>query len=158
MPALQIARRLHRTTVLRQFLIAAQVAASCVLLIVAGLLGRALEHAMSAHPGFEYERVIAIDPWPNDDSTIGISSSGMPGPLSRIERYWPPPFDHATVTAISPPFGFGLFVMKAVAPPGTTMMDVYRATIPFLLLNAVVMLIMILVPSTVLWLPSIAIK
>ncbi|HXA53036.1 MAG TPA: ADOP family duplicated permease [Candidatus Acidoferrum sp.] len=62
MPALQIARRRHRTTVLRQFLIAAQVAASCVLLIVAGLLGRALEHAMSAHPGFEYERVIAIDP------------------------------------------------------------------------------------------------
>ena len=48
--------------------------------------------------------------------------------------------------------------MKAVAPPGTSMMDVYRATIPFLLLNSVVMLIMILVPSTVLWLPSIAIK
>ena len=62
------------------------------------------------------------------------------------------------MAAISPPFGFGLFVMKAVAPPGTSMMDVYRATIPFLLLNSVVMLIMILVPSTVLWLPSIAIK
>jgi TRAP-type mannitol/chloroaromatic compound transport system permease large subunit len=62
------------------------------------------------------------------------------------------------MAAISPPFGFGLFVMKAVAPPGTTMMDVYRATIPFLLLNFVVMLIMIFFPSTVLWLPSLAIK
>jgi TRAP-type mannitol/chloroaromatic compound transport system permease large subunit len=62
------------------------------------------------------------------------------------------------MAAISPPFGFGLFVMKAVAPPGTSMMDVYRATIPFLLLNPAVMLIMIFFPSTVLWLPSIAVK
>jgi tripartite ATP-independent transporter DctM subunit len=60
------------------------------------------------------------------------------------------------MAAISPPFGFGLFVMKAVAPPGTTMMDVFKASIPFLLLNSVVMLIMIFFPSTVLWLPSIA--
>jgi TRAP-type mannitol/chloroaromatic compound transport system permease large subunit len=62
------------------------------------------------------------------------------------------------MAAISPPFGFGLFVMKAVAPAGTTMIDVYRATIPFLLLNSVVMLIMIFFPATVLWLPSIAVK
>jgi len=62
------------------------------------------------------------------------------------------------MAAISPPFGFGLFVMKAVAPPGTTMMDVYRATIPFLLLNAVVMLIMIFWPATALWLPSLSVK
>jgi len=62
------------------------------------------------------------------------------------------------MAAISPPFGFGLFVMKAVAPPGTTMMDVYRATIPFLLLNSVVMLVMIFWPATALWLPSLAVK
>jgi predicted permease len=62
LPALQSAQRRQRTTVLRQFLVGAQVAASCVLLIVAGLLSRAMEHAMSANPGFEYERVIAIDP------------------------------------------------------------------------------------------------
>jgi TRAP-type C4-dicarboxylate transport system permease large subunit len=62
------------------------------------------------------------------------------------------------MAAISPPFGFVLFVMKAVAPPGTSMMDVYRATIPFLLLNSVVMLIMIFFPQTVLWLPSLAVK
>lgn len=62
------------------------------------------------------------------------------------------------MAAISPPFGFGLFVMKAVAPPGTTMMDVYRASVPFLLLNGIVMLIMIFFPSVVLWLPSLAPK
>jgi predicted permease len=61
-PALQAARQRHRATIARQVLVGAQVAASCVLLIVAGLLGRALNHAMSTHPGFEYQQVISIDP------------------------------------------------------------------------------------------------
>ena len=54
--------------------------------------------------------------------------------------------------------GLRLVLAARVAPPGTTMMDVYRASVPFLLLNTVVMLIMIFFPSTVLWLPSIAAK
>ncbi len=61
-PALQIARQRQRATITRQFLIGAQVAGSCVLLIVAGLLVRALDHAVSADPGFEYKQVILVDP------------------------------------------------------------------------------------------------
>jgi predicted permease len=61
-PALGIARQRHRSSLMRQVLIAAQVAASCVLLIVAGLLVRALEHMMTTHPGFEYAEVVAINP------------------------------------------------------------------------------------------------
>jgi predicted permease len=61
-PALQLARQRHRATTLRQFLIGAQVAGSCVLLIVAGLLVRALDSAMTAHPGFEYQQVLSINP------------------------------------------------------------------------------------------------
>ena len=60
-PALQVARRRRRTTVLRQSLIGAQVAASCVLLVIAALLVRALDRVTSASPGFEYERVISVD-------------------------------------------------------------------------------------------------
>ena len=61
-PALHVARRRYRTTSIRRILIAAQVATSCVLLIVSGLLIRALQHAMSNSPGFEYEHVIALEP------------------------------------------------------------------------------------------------
>jgi predicted permease len=61
-PSLEIARGRHRSTRLRQYLVGAQVAASCVLLIVAGLLVRALNHVMSTNPGFEYEQVVSIDP------------------------------------------------------------------------------------------------
>ena len=77
--------------------------------------------------------------------------------MERLKRQLFVPLN-MEMAAISPPFGLGLFVMKAVAPPGTSMMDVYRATIPFLLLNSVVMLIMIFFPQTVLWLPSLAVK
>jgi len=61
-PALQTGHQRHRATFTRQLLIGAQVAASCVLLIVAGLLARALDHATSAHLGFEYQQVVSIAP------------------------------------------------------------------------------------------------
>lgn len=61
-PALHIARQKQGMTFGRTVLIGAQVAASSVLLIVAGLLGRAFEHAASSDPGFEYEHVVVIEP------------------------------------------------------------------------------------------------
>lgn len=61
-PALQIARQRQRKTLARQLLVCAQVAASCVMLIVASLLVRAAQHALYTNPGFGYERVMSIDP------------------------------------------------------------------------------------------------
>jgi predicted permease len=61
-PALQIARQRQRRTVVRQILIGVQVAASCVLLIVSGLLVRATQHALFTDPGFGYESTLSIDP------------------------------------------------------------------------------------------------
>jgi predicted permease len=61
-PALQVARQRQRKTLARQLLVGAQIAASCVLLIVASLLVRAALHALYDNPGFGYERVIAIEP------------------------------------------------------------------------------------------------
>ncbi|MBK5255177.1 MAG: ABC transporter permease [Vicinamibacteria bacterium] len=62
MPALHIARQRHRMTFARRFLIGAQVASSCVLLIVAGLLVRTFDRVTSLDPGFEYEHAIVVDP------------------------------------------------------------------------------------------------
>ncbi len=61
-PALQIARQQNRKPVARQVLIAAQVAASCVLLIVAGLLVHAMQHILYNSPGFGYQSVVSVDP------------------------------------------------------------------------------------------------
>lgn len=54
----------------------------------------------------------------------------------------------------SPPFGLVLFVMKGVAPPGTTMGDIYKAGIPFILCDLVAMILIVAFPQLVLWLPS----
>lgn len=54
---------------------------------------------------------------------------------------------------ISPPFGYALFYLKSVAPPEVTMGQIYRASIPFLFLQAVGLAICIIFPEVVLWLP-----
>lgn len=60
-PALQIARQGRRKTLARQILVSAQLAGSCLLLIVAGLLVRAAHHVLYTSPGFGYERLVSID-------------------------------------------------------------------------------------------------
>lgn len=58
------------------------------------------------------------------------------------------------IGTMSPPFGIGLFVMKGVAPPHTTMGDVYRAAFPFLALDVAVIVLIMLFPEIVTWLPN----
>ena len=55
---------------------------------------------------------------------------------------------------VTPPFGMSLFVMKGVAPPGTTMGDIVRAGLPFLGLMTIAMALIIAFPEIALWLPS----
>ena len=61
-PSLQIARQRQRKTMARQILVGVQIAASCVLLIVSGLLVHAVHHLLYTDPGFGYEQVIGISP------------------------------------------------------------------------------------------------
>ncbi|WP_439522990.1 TRAP transporter large permease [Marivita sp.] len=49
----------------------------------------------------------------------------------------------------SPPLGGALFVMKAVAPKGTTMNDIYRAAVPFILCDLAAIAILFVFPELV---------
>ncbi|WP_245584175.1 TRAP transporter large permease [Saccharospirillum impatiens] len=51
----------------------------------------------------------------------------------------------------SPPLGAGLFVMRAVAPKGTTMSDIYRAAVPFLICDFLAIGIVFVFPEIVTW-------
>lgn len=55
---------------------------------------------------------------------------------------------------ISPPFGFCLFAMRAVAPPDTTMGDIYQGAIPFCILDIMCLALVMVFPPIALWLPS----
>ena len=54
----------------------------------------------------------------------------------------------------TPPFGMLLFVMKGVAPPDTTMLDIYKAGIPFLICDLIVIGLVMTFPILALWLPG----
>jgi tripartite ATP-independent transporter DctM subunit len=56
----------------------------------------------------------------------------------------------------TPPFGLLLFVMKGVAPPGTTMRDIYLAGMPFIGCVLLLIGLIILFPPLATWLPKIS--
>lgn len=59
---------------------------------------------------------------------------------------------------ISPPVGLTLYTMKGVAPPDVTMGDIFKAAVPFVILDIIAMAIIILFPDIALWLPSLMLK
>jgi len=62
LPTLQMIRRKKNRSLWHQLVVCAQVGASGVLLILAGLLVRATLHTLYTDPGFGYEQVLSIDP------------------------------------------------------------------------------------------------
>lgn len=54
---------------------------------------------------------------------------------------------------LTPPFGFALFYMKGTVPPSVTMQHIYRGIIPFVVLQLLAVVVCIIWPEIVLWLP-----
>lgn len=54
---------------------------------------------------------------------------------------------------LTPPFGFALFYMKAVAPPEIKIQQIYRGIIPFVILQLILVVFVIIFPDLALWLP-----
>jgi tripartite ATP-independent transporter DctM subunit len=57
---------------------------------------------------------------------------------------------------LTPPFGFALFYLRGVAPPEVTTEDIYRGVIPFILLQLLILLLIIVFPAIVNFLPSLS--
>lgn len=55
---------------------------------------------------------------------------------------------------LTPPFGFALFYLKGVAPPGVRTVQLYRGIIPFVVLQLLGLLFVVLFPQLVTWLPG----
>jgi tripartite ATP-independent transporter DctM subunit len=55
---------------------------------------------------------------------------------------------------LTPPVGLNIFYMKVVAPEGVTIGDIYRSVVPFVLLQGVALVLIMIFPQLVLWLPS----
>lgn len=60
----------------------------------------------------------------------------------------------AQTAYISPPFGYTLFYIKGVLPPGLGMAVVYRSIIPFIIIQLIILALFILYPELITWLPN----
>lgn len=55
---------------------------------------------------------------------------------------------------LTPPFGWALFYLKGVAPPGVNIKDIYRGVVPFIGLQLCALVLLFLYPQIALWLPK----
>lgn len=55
---------------------------------------------------------------------------------------------------LTPPFGFSLFYLKAVAPPEIRIQHIYRGIIPFVTLQVISIILLVVFPQLVVWLPD----
>ncbi len=56
---------------------------------------------------------------------------------------------------LTPPFGYNLFYMRSVAPPEVTIYDLYKAAVPFILLQILGLALLLMFPGIALWLPEV---
>jgi C4-dicarboxylate transporter, DctM subunit len=54
----------------------------------------------------------------------------------------------------TPPVGLNLFVIKGVSPPSVRLIDIIRGSIPFAFVETCGLIICILFPGLILWLPG----
>ena len=54
---------------------------------------------------------------------------------------------------LTPPFGFALFYMKGAAPKGVSLAEIYRGIVPFVLLQILGLITLLLWPELALWIP-----
>jgi TRAP-type C4-dicarboxylate transport system permease large subunit len=59
-----------------------------------------------------------------------------------------------TIGYLTPPFGMNLFYLKSVAPADISMSDLYRGVIPFVFVKFAVLMLFLIFPSLLLWLPN----
>ncbi|MFZ5750036.1 MAG: TRAP transporter large permease [Pseudomonadota bacterium] len=57
------------------------------------------------------------------------------------------------IAYLTPPFGYNLFLMKAMAPPEFTLPVIYRSVFPFVLVMLLTLVLVMVFPQIALWLP-----
>ena len=58
------------------------------------------------------------------------------------------------IAYITPPFGYNLFLMRAMAPKEVTLVDIYRSIVPFVLIMILGLALVVAFPQIALWLPE----
>ena len=58
------------------------------------------------------------------------------------------------IAYMTPPFGYNLFLMRAMAPPEIGLKDIYASILPFVLVMVLALAVIMLFPNIAMWLPN----
>ena len=58
------------------------------------------------------------------------------------------------IAYMTPPFGYNLFLMRAMAPPEIGLRDIYRSIVPFVMLMVLALTLVMIIPDIAMWLPN----
>ncbi|MDF1790376.1 MAG: TRAP transporter large permease subunit [Thalassobaculaceae bacterium] len=58
------------------------------------------------------------------------------------------------IAYMTPPFGYNLFLMRAMAPPEISLRDIYRSILPFAAVMVMALALVMVFPQIALWLPE----
>ncbi len=58
------------------------------------------------------------------------------------------------IAYMTPPFGYNLFLMRAMAPPEISLRDIYGSIIPFVIAMIIALTLVMMFPQIALWLPE----
>jgi tripartite ATP-independent transporter DctM subunit len=59
---------------------------------------------------------------------------------------------------LTPPFGYALFYLRGIAPPGVELGHIYRGIVPFVVLMLIGLTMCTVFPQIVMWLPSLLVE
>ncbi len=90
-------------------------------------------------------------------SNIGLEINGY-GIVDRPELIWFTVLVAVTLQTsfLTPPVGFAIFYIQGVAPPEVELIDIYKGVIPFVILQLIGLLMILVWPQLVIWLPAVA--
>jgi TRAP-type mannitol/chloroaromatic compound transport system permease large subunit len=83
---------------------------------------------------------------------------GLPGVDSNMVVLW---FGvlylvNMQMSFLSPPFGYALFYLRGVCPPEISMATIFKSAMVFLLIQVIGLILCIVVPGIITWLPQMA--
>jgi TRAP-type mannitol/chloroaromatic compound transport system permease large subunit len=58
------------------------------------------------------------------------------------------------IAYMTPPFGYNLFLMRAMAPPEISLRDIYRSITPFVFVMILALTVVMIFPQIAMWLPN----
>ncbi len=84
---------------------------------------------------------------------LGAQAFGLDSPEDLVLWFGVLYLVNMQMSFLSPPFGYALFYLRGVPPPEIPMTDIFKSALPFLFLQIVGLVLCMMVPEIITWLP-----